>query len=196
MDHNELAQKIEAAAQALQKLCIEKGLKVATAESLTGGMISSSIVDIPGSSAYFDRGFAVYNNTAKREMLGVHKEIFVKFTEVSGQCVEAMAKGAIEHSYAKLSCAVSGVAGPDGGNDINPVGTVWIAVAALTAPCSCALDVYSERFVFAGDRTAVRMQTTLQALLMMYTLAKDGVQALSLHKSQGKVFSCKIKAKH
>ncbi len=179
MDHKELAIKIQDAARALQSLCIERKLKVATAESLTGGMISSSIVDIPGSSAYFDRGFAVYNNTAKHELLGVHKDIFVKFTEVSGECVEAMAKGAIEHSYASVSCAVSGIAGPDGGNAINPVGTVWIAVAAQTAPCSCAMDVFSKRYVFPGDRTAVRMQTTLAALLMMHTLIKDGVSALS-----------------
>ena len=172
MDHNELSIKIYDAAFALQKLCIERGLKVATAESLTGGMISSSIVDIPGSSAYFDRGFAVYNNTAKREMLGVHKDIFEKFTEVSGQCVEAMAKGAIEHSYANVSCAVSGVAGPDGGSEQNPVGTVWMAVAAMTAPCSCTLNVYSKRFLFSGDRKSVRMQTTLQALLMMSYLIK------------------------
>lgn len=179
MDHNELAAKIHDAALALQALCIGRNLKVATAESLTGGMISSSIVDIPGSSAYFDRGFAVYNNTAKREMLGVHKEIFAEFTEVSGECVEAMARGAIEHSYARVSCAVSGVAGPDGGSNSNPVGTVWIAVAAQTSLCSCSLDVFSKRFVFSGDRTAVRMQTTLQALVMMYTLVKDGTEALS-----------------
>ncbi len=83
MKRHDLEQKIEEAAKILQELCIEHELKVATAESLTGGLISSSIVNIPGSSAYFDRGFVVYNNTAKHDMLGVHNDIFKKYTEVN-----------------------------------------------------------------------------------------------------------------
>ena len=81
MKRHDLEQKIEEAAKILQELCIEHELKVATAESLTGGLISSSIVNIPGSSAYFDRGFVVYNNTAKHDMLGVHNDIFKKYTD-------------------------------------------------------------------------------------------------------------------
>ena len=174
MKRHDLEQKIEEAAKILQELCIEHELKVATAESLTGGLISSSIVKIPGSSAYFDRGFVVYNNTAKHDMLGVHNDIFKKYTEVSGECVEAMARGAIDHSFARVSCAVSGIAGPDGGTDENPVGTVWIAVAHMPSPLSCLKSVFSKRFVFEGDRLDIRLQTVLTALTMMIFSVQAG----------------------
>ncbi len=131
----------------------QKKFKIVTAESLTGGMIASTISMVPGSSRYFDRSFVVYNNEAKHEMLGVKKNVFDLYTEVSGQCVMEMACGALEHSHAEVAVSVSGVAGPDLGGDGNPVGTVWIGVCikAKSPACLCKH--------FAGNREEIRFLT-------------------------------------
>lgn len=149
----------------LKELCAGKGLKVATAESLTGGLISSTIVAIPGSSDYFDRGFCVYNNEAKEEVLGVSVKTISAFTEVSGQCVQEMAFGALERSRADLAVAVSGVAGP-GPSGGNPAGTVWIGV------CRRSESALSRGFLFEGDRTMVRELTVWQSLSALLSMAE------------------------
>ncbi len=152
----------------LKDLCVSKGLKAATAESLTGGLVSATMVAVSGASDYFDRGFTVYNNTAKHEMLGVTDETLNSFTEVSGQCVQEMAQGAIARSHADLAVAVSGVAGP-GPSGGNPAGTVWIGA------CRRGRDAVSRLFHFEGDRDEVRALTVQEGLkaLLRYAEGSD-----------------------
>ena len=109
------------------------GLKLATAESCTGGMVAAAITDIAGSSAVFDRGFVTYSNAAKSDMLSVPAELISEFGAVSEEVVRAMAEGALKHSLADISVAITGVAGPSGGNTKKPVGLVHFAVATRTA---------------------------------------------------------------
>lgn len=141
------------------KLLYAKYHKIyATAESLTAGLISSSIVNTPGSSAYFDRGFVTYSNEAKMELLGVKDETLKAVGAVSDETALEMVAGALEHSHADIAVAVTGIAGPDGGSDLKPVGTVWIAVMHR------GQKPYAKRFVFAGTREEVRDQTVIAAL--------------------------------
>ena len=140
-----------------------EGLKIVTAESCTGGMIAEALTRLPGSTGWFDRGFVTYTNEAKQEMLGVKAEVFLTDGAVSQACVEQMAQGALQQAHAQVAVAVSGIAGPTGGTDAKPVGTVWMAWARQSA--SGEVVVKSERFLFKGDRTAVRQQSTLAALI-------------------------------
>jgi len=107
----------------------EKGLRVATAESCTGGLIAATLTDIPGSSDVFDRGFVTYSNEAKRDMLGVPWPLIEAHGAVSAEVARAMALGAIAHSSADISMAVTGIAGPGGGSAEKPVGLVHFACA-------------------------------------------------------------------
>lgn len=103
------------------------GRKVALAESCTGGLVAAAITEIAGSSAVLDRGFVTYSNESKMESLDVPLDIIETFGAVSIACAWAMAKGALEHSSADVAVAISGVAGPGGGSDLKPVGTVVFA---------------------------------------------------------------------
>lgn len=105
------------------------GRKIALAESCTGGLVAAALTEIPGSSAVLDRGFVTYSNEAKMECLGVAQDIIETFGAVSIACVWAMAQGALERSDADVAIAISGVAGPDGGTKLKPVGTVVFARA-------------------------------------------------------------------
>lgn len=133
-------------------------LMVATAESCTGGMVSEALTALPGSSAWFDRAFITYSNDAKIEMLGVKSATIITHGAVSAACVEEMAIGCLQQSHAQLSVAISGIAGPDGGSQSKPVGTVWIAWAGHH------MSVVSRLFHFMGDRHNIREQATLAAL--------------------------------
>lgn len=104
-------------------------MKLATAESCTGGMVAAAITDIAGSSVVFDRGFVTYSNAAKVEMLGVPFDLISQFGAVSDEVAIAMAQGAMLHSAADIAVSITGVAGPSGGSDIKPVGLVHFAVA-------------------------------------------------------------------
>lgn len=106
-----------------------RGLKMATAESCTGGLIANRITDVPGSSAVFTHGFVTYANEAKRDLLGVAQEVLDSFGAVSEPVARAMAEGALRVSGADFAVAVTGIAGPDGGTPEKPVGTVWIGWA-------------------------------------------------------------------
>ena len=143
----------------------QRGWMLATAESCTGGMIAAACTELPGSSNWFDRGFVTYSNDAKTEMLSVPAALIAEHGAVSEAVVRAMAKGAITHSKAQVSVAVSGVAGPGGGTPEKPVGTVWVA-------CQIADQTYSQCVQWEGDRLAVRQQTTHHALqqLLLYLL--------------------------
>jgi nicotinamide-nucleotide amidase len=116
-------------AAALLKSCRERGLRLATAESCTGGLVAGLLTEIPGSSAVVERGFVVYSNLAKQEMLGVPEETLVRWGAVSDATARAMAAGALAHSAADLAVAVTGIAGPDGGTATKPVGLVHFAAA-------------------------------------------------------------------
>lgn len=131
---------------------------LATAESCTGGGVASAITDIAGSSGWFDRAFVTYSNEAKMEMLEVSAEILELHGAVSEEVAEEMAKGALKHSHATIAIAISGIAGPDGGTAIKPVGTV----------CFAWLDksgwLRKETCLFSGDRAAIRQAAVLHAL--------------------------------
>ena len=139
------------------------GRKVAVAESCTGGLVAAAITEIPGSSAVLDRGFVTYSNEAKHEALGVSEDILAAFGAVSVACVYAMARGALERSKADVAVAISGVAGPDGGTDSKPIGTVVFARAVRG---SDKPDAESKLFD-AQDRAGVRLQATLCALELL-----------------------------
>ncbi|QPD00039.1 MULTISPECIES: CinA family protein [Qipengyuania] len=114
-------------AEKVIKANVAAGRKVALAESCTGGLVCGALTDVPGSSAVLDRGFITYSNEAKMECLGVPLDIIETFGAVSIACAWAMAKGALENSGADVAVAISGVAGPGGGTEFKPVGTVVFA---------------------------------------------------------------------
>lgn len=147
------------------------GAKVTTAESCTGGWIAAAITDVPGSSAWFDRGFVTYSNAAKRAALGVSAQTLLSRGAVSEQTVREMVDGALERSGARYGVAVSGVAGPGGGSTEKPVGTVWIA-------WGCADGTRAARcFRFPGDREAVRRAAVAAALAGLIELAEAPASA-------------------
>lgn len=129
-----------------------------TAESCTGGWVAKAITDVPGSSAWFDRGFVTYSNTAKQEMLGVRAETLAAHGAVSEAAVLEMAEGALARSRAQVSVAVSGIAGPGGATMDKPVGLVCFAWSQTGRSTITA----SEHF--GGDRDSVRRQAVVRAL--------------------------------
>jgi nicotinamide-nucleotide amidase len=140
----------------------ERSLMLATAESCTGGLIAGLITEIPGSSAVLERGFVTYSNAAKTSMLGVSPDLISEHGAVSAQVARAMAEGALAHSPADLSIAVTGVAGPGGGTSDKPVGLVHLAAAEIGCPTL-------HREIRLGDigRTAVRLETIGAALSLI-----------------------------
>ena len=138
-------------------LMLKKQFYLATAESCTGGKIAAACTDLSGSSQWFDRGFVTYSNAAKTDMLGVGAAVIAQFGAVSEQVVRAMAEGAITHSAAQVSVAVTGVAGPTGGSAEKPVGTVWLAWCIKG-------ETIAELCHFDGDRATVRAFTVRRAL--------------------------------
>ena len=141
----------------LSELLMRKQQKVCTAESCTGGLIAKTLTDLVGSSDWFERGFVTYSNAAKNEMLGVPASIIDDYGAVSEPVATAMARGALDHSHADFAVAVTGVAGPGGGSDEKPVGTVWIAIASTD-------ELIANWFQFSGDREAIREATLVTAL--------------------------------
>ncbi|MCA6298240.1 MAG: CinA family protein [Phenylobacterium sp.] len=121
--------EIETLARLLIDEARERQLRLVTAESCTGGLVAGAICAIPGASDVFERGFVVYNNRAKQELLGVPGEIIADLGAVSEPVARMMAEGALENSNAHLAVAITGVAGPGGGTRMKPVGTVHIATA-------------------------------------------------------------------
>ena len=152
-----LVQPLPAQTANLALILQEKGWRMATAESCTGGMIAAACTDLAGSSNWFERGFVTYSNEAKTEMLGVAAELIARHGAVSEEVARAMAQGALAHSHAQAAVAVTGVAGPSGGSTDKPVGTVWFGWATPAG-------VVSERRHFDGDRASVRLATVEHAL--------------------------------
>lgn len=145
----------------LGKRLIRKKLSVTCAESCTGGWIAKVITDIAGSSAYYNRGFVTYSNDAKHEMLGVLPESLAQFGAVSEQVVREMAIGALAVAKADISVAVSGIAGPEGGSEEKPIGTVWFGFAFYV---NKNIQTVVYRRHFSGDRNAVRLQAVIFSL--------------------------------
>ena len=135
-----------------------RGEWLALAESCTGGGVAQSLTGIPGSSAWFDRGFVTYSNIAKMEMLGVLGNTLERHGAVSEATARAMAQGALVHSRSQWTVAITGIAGPGGGTPDKPVGTVCFAWANKSGAC------VARTCRFAGDRAAVREQAIHQAL--------------------------------
>jgi nicotinamide-nucleotide amidase len=135
----------------------EKGLMLATAESCTGGGVAQAVTDIAGSSAWFERGFVTYSNTAKNEMLGVPATLIELHGAVSEEVAAAMASGALANSRAQIALSTTGIAGPGGAVPGKPVGTVCFGWAHDG-------KTHTERHIFPGDRQSVREQTVRHAL--------------------------------
>ncbi len=138
-----------------------RGMRLATAESCTGGLIAAALTHIPGSSDVVDRGFVTYSNEAKTEMLGVPATLIAANGAVSEAVAAAMAEGAVARSLADVAVSVTGVAGPGGGSVEKPVGLVWFGLARR------GRTVRTEHHIFAGDRAAVREATVAVALKLL-----------------------------
>ncbi len=145
---------------------MEKGLKICTAESCTGGLIAKSLTDLAGSSDWFERGFVTYSNASKSEMIDVPESVIIEYGAVSEEVASAMASGALRNSVADVSIAVTGVAGPAGGSVDKPVGTVWIAVASEN-------QSIAKKYLFNGDREAIRSATMISANEMLLQLLES-----------------------
>jgi len=158
---------VNAAATAVLEACRARGLKVATAESCTGGLVAGALTEIAGSSDVMDRGFITYSNAAKQQMLGVPAATLRDHGAVSRQTAEAMVRGALGNAQADVAVAITGVAGPGGGSDDKPVGLVHFAGASRSG----ALIHAEMRYGDIG-RSAVRRQSVLQALAMLRQLAE------------------------
>lgn len=156
MDTPDLTE-LERRAAALLELCRARGLKVATAESCTGGLVAALLTAVAGSSDVVERGFVTYSNEAKNELLGVPWPTITGYGAVSAPVARAMADGALAASRADISVSITGVAGPGGGSAEKPVGLVHFACARRGG------DVLAARHVFAGDRTAVRFAAVAEA---------------------------------
>ena len=149
---------LEALAAQVAERLLARGELVATAESCTGGWVGQCLTAIAGSTQWFDRGFVTYSNSAKVEMLDVPEFTIKRRGAVSEPTARAMAQGALAHSRAHWSLAITGVAGPTGGSPEKPVGTVCFAWAQRDGGCT------AETCLFAGDREAVRAQSVARAL--------------------------------
>jgi nicotinamide-nucleotide amidase len=155
-----------AVAQALLDLCRQKQLKLATAESCTGGLLAATLTDIPGSSDVLDRGFVTYSNAAKRAMLGVPTTTLDRCGAVSRETAEAMATGALAHAPVDLAVSITGIAGPGGGTVVKPVGLVHFAVGSRSGK----LIHHERRFGDIG-RGRVRHASVAEALAMLHDVA-------------------------
>lgn len=157
---------LEALALKLGRALHVRGWRLGVAESCTGGWIAKVLTDVAGSSQWFEGGVVAYSNAAKIELLGVPSELLASHGAVSEQAVRAMAEGARRRLAVDLAVAVIGIAGPGGGTQDKPVGTVhfaWVAPQRVTAA----------RRIFAGSRESVRRQTVALALERLVDLVRD-----------------------
>lgn len=144
------------------KLAKSKNLKLATAESCTGGLLSGLITSVSGSSDVFDRGFVTYATKSKTDMINVNRSIIEKHTVFSEEVAEAMAKGCVNNSDADIGVGITGIAGPNGGSENQPVGLVYISVFNSKND-----KVEVSKNIFSGSRDEVRLQAVEKALDML-----------------------------
>ena len=154
-------------AQALFDLCRKRKLKIAAAESCTGGLVAATLTEIAGSSDVVERGFVTYSNEAKQAMLGVPPATLERFGAVSRETAEAMAKGALAHAPVDLAVSITGIAGPGGATAGKPVGLVHFAAAARGGRL-----IHHERRYGDIGRTQVRRASVAEALAMLRELAE------------------------
>ena len=157
--------------QELQELATQLGdclfaqnMRLATAESCTGGWLAKIITDLPGSSSWFNGSLVTYANEAKQQILGVKKSTLDEFGAVSGETVQEMSNGVLAHMDADVALSISGLAGPGGATDNKPVGLVWFGWGGRDNP------VRAESHVFEGDREAVRRQAVEKALHLLLAM--------------------------
>jgi nicotinamide-nucleotide amidase len=148
-------------AESLLAACRAKGVRLATAESCTGGLIAAALTAISDSSDVVDRAFVTYSNEAKNEMVGVPMGLIAQHGAVSEEVARAMAEGALARSGAGIAVSVTGVAGPGGGSAAKPVGLVWLGLAVSGGPA------IAESHVFPGDRTAIRAAAVARAFALI-----------------------------
>lgn len=156
-----MTKALQQLATQIGEYCKIRNLRLTTAESCTGGGVSCILTSIPGASIWFDRGFITYSNISKEELLGVSPLTLANFGSVSAETAKEMADGALTHSQAQISVAITGIAGPDGGTTEKPVGTVWIACASQTQ------DTQAIYHMFSGNRETIREQSMEAALLIL-----------------------------
>ncbi len=142
----------------LAQRMVEKQIKLCAAESCTGGMLSQWLTTVEGSSKWFECGFVTYSNASKIKLLGVQSKVLDEHGAVSREVAEQMSLGALNNSKADISVSITGIAGPGGGSEVKPVGTVYIATATLNH------DVHVVHYQFAGNRDEIRLQTTHSAI--------------------------------
>lgn len=152
----------------LGQLCLKKSLKIVTAESCTGGGVAYELTSVPGSSQWFERGFVTYSDMAKMELLGVQEKSILNYGAVSRTVAKEMAEGAIKNSRADVSLAITGIAGPKGGNKEKPIGTCWFGWAGAN------FETQGKHTIFQGDRNLVRLQA------MIFSL-KELLQLIEMH---------------
>lgn len=162
----EIFELVEALGEALKK----RGWRATAAESCTGGGLAAAMTSVPGASAWFEGALVSYSNRIKRDLLAVSAADLETFGAVSEEVVRQMASGVLAMMDANIAVAVSGIAGPDGGSEEKPVGTVWIGWAHSKGQEPVEID--AKCFYFDGDRAAIRCQTVLQALRGMLELAR------------------------
>jgi nicotinamide-nucleotide amidase len=165
-------QELLARARTLLDLFRQKRLRLATAESCTGGLVAALLTGIPGSSDVFDRGFVTYSNASKAVMLGVSPATLESRGAVSRETAEAMARGALAQSEADLAVSITGIAGPGGGTPGKPVGLVHFAAAARSG----RLIHHERRFGDIG-RAEVRNASVMEALALLHELAASTAPA-------------------
>lgn len=158
------------ASELVDKLIINK-YTITTAESCTGGMVASAIVDVPGASSVFNEGHITYSNEAKMKYLGVKPETLEEYSAVSKETAFAMAMGVSELAKSNVSLAITGLAGPDGGTDEKPVGLVYMA-------CKLNDRIRVEQKIFQGNRTFVREEATKYVLTMAIEMLDKKVECL------------------
>ena len=159
---------IRSAAKHVLELCRGRGLRVATAESCTGGLVAAALTEIAGSSDVVDRGFVTYSNEAKAELLGVPLSILKRYGAVSAQTAKAMAAGALKNSHADIAVSITGIAGPGGGTRQKPVGLVHFAAARRGGR-----NITRKKLFGAVGRSRVRQLSVVEALKMFETLARS-----------------------
>lgn len=163
-----LPSELMAKARDVMAACQAAGTLLSVAESCTGGLVGAALTAIPGSSTWVDRGFITYSNQAKMEMLGVPPELIDRCGVVSEQVSKAMAEGALAHSAAAVSVAITGIAGPAGGSADKPVGTVHIAAAGR------GRATLHKRLQLNGDRDHVRYAAALAAMDLLIERTREG----------------------
>jgi nicotinamide-nucleotide amidase len=159
--------EITSHAETVLDLCRGKGLRVATVESCTGGLVCAALTAIAGSSDVVERGFITYTNQSKSELVSVAAALIEAHGAVSEEVARAMAEGGVANSDAEIAVAITGVAGPGGGSEAKPVGLVHLACARAGRP------TMHQRHVFPGDRTGVREAAVLVALRMVAEQADE-----------------------